>query len=122
MNQPLVCVLDDDEQVRGSLCDLLRSIGYRAAAFHSAEAFLASPQLHEARGIVADVQMEGITGIELKRHLLMEKVETPLIVITALVEEHWQQDAADAGVENFLRKPFDSASLIRALSSIASIN
>ena len=83
----LISIVDDDESVREATNGLVRSLGYNAASFGSAEEFLNSAQRHETSCIIADVQMPGTSGIELQSRLIEEGDRTPMIFITAFPEE-----------------------------------
>jgi CheY-like chemotaxis protein len=68
-NAPIVSIVDDDESVRAAMSSLVRSLGYESCAFCSAEEFLTSPRLHDASCLVTDVQMQGMSGLELQGEL-----------------------------------------------------
>ena len=113
----LVSVIDDDESVRESLPDLLRELGYEAAAFSSAEEFLTSGQIGRSKCLLLDVAMPGMSGPDLLWELKRRQQEIPTIFITG------QGDAtirprvmAEGGVE-CLFKPFSDAALDEALKA-----
>jgi FixJ family two-component response regulator len=110
MPSPLVCIVDDDGALRDSLTDLMRSRGYRTAQFPTAIAFLASKEKLSCHCVLADLQMPGMSGLDLKRAMTTEGLMTPVIVITALAGEYWRECATETGAE-FLRKPFDADAL-----------
>lgn len=112
---PLICVIDDDDSVRVSLEGLLRSLGHRVRAFESAVAFMASDARGEAGCVISDVQMPGMTGVEMKEALAAAGETTPVILITAFVDETQRARAHKAGVTCFLPKPFTGDSLIDCL-------
>ena len=68
--KPLISVVDDDESMREAVRGLMKSLGYTSEAFASAEEFLGSRQLPRTSCVIADVQMPGMTGLELHRHLV----------------------------------------------------
>jgi FixJ family two-component response regulator len=111
----LICIVDDDPVLRASLADLLRSAGYSTAEFGAADVFLASDEKHSCRCVLADIQMPGMTGIDLKRAMDAEGLNTPVIIITALPEPHWPARAAELGAA-FLRKPFEADALFGLVS------
>jgi len=84
---PLICIIDDDEPVRVATAGLIKSLGYRANTFASADEFLRSPDVSEASCLILDVQMPRMSGIELQRVLRAKGVGTPIIFITAFPEE-----------------------------------
>ena len=79
----LIAIVDDDEHVCQATKSLLRSLGYRVVTFAAAEEFLKSDQLQETSCLITDVQMPGMSGIELQAHLKAEAHRIPVIVMTA---------------------------------------
>jgi FixJ family two-component response regulator len=112
---PRIAVIDDDEALCASLVDLIRSYGYRADAFTSADAFLSS-NIADLRCIVADIQMPGIDGLALSRRLVDECIKVPMILITALADGRLDQEAQSVGAIALLRKPFDSSRLLHLIA------
>jgi FixJ family two-component response regulator len=115
---PLIAVVDDDPSVRRALERLIRSYGLRAATFHSSEGLLcalASTQTFACA--VMDVQMPGLNGLEVQRHLNHEGIALPLVFITAHEEEGVAERAMAAGAVGFLQKPFTDQSLIELIHS-----
>lgn len=108
---PLVAIIDDDEALCSSLVDLMRSIGYRAEPFASAEAFLTSSALSSSKCVVADVDMPGMGGLSLTRKLHDQGIVTPVILITALSDKRLDDEAISIGAQCLLRKPFDTHAL-----------
>src|SRR5271165_7602660 len=98
----MIAVVDDDESVREALTGLVKSLGYRAVAFQSAEDFLNSKQRHGAACLIADVQMPGMTGPELHDRLVASGKPIPTILITAHSEETVRARALQAGVKGYL--------------------
>ena len=107
-----VAVIDDDEALCSSLVDLMRSVGYRAEPFNSAEAFLISPNRSGLHCIIADVHMPGMGGLDLLHELREHGSRTPAILITALTDGHLDEEAASRGALCLLRKPFEISSLL----------
>src|SRR5262249_47308940 len=98
-----------------SLVDLLRSFGYRAEAFASAETFLTSGSGVGADCIIADVNMPGMGGLDLLRELRERDVMTPVILITALPDKHLDEEAASTGALRLLRKPLETGALFACI-------
>lgn len=113
----LIAVIDDDESVRTSVSGLVRSLGYSARTFASAAEFLGSGSDAESDCIISDVQMPGISGIELKEALMAAGSRTPVILMTAFASDAVQMRAAEAGAVCFLRKPFGASELIGCLEA-----
>ena len=112
---PLISVVDDDESVRESLPDLLREFGYDVRAFASAEEFLKSDQLTGTTCLITDVQMPGMSGIDLQARLKESGNHLPVIVITAFPDEAVRKRAMQLGALSFLAKPLDDAALTDCL-------
>lgn len=113
---PIIAVIDDDAGMRESLDGLVRSLGYRAAAFASAEQFLAAPELLSFCCVISDYQMPGISGIELA-HRVGARLRGRVILISAFLDARVRALAQDAGVRCFLRKPFDGERLIECIEA-----
>jgi FixJ family two-component response regulator len=114
---PLISIVDDDESMRESTKGLVRSLGYRAATFASAEEFLQSNSVDGTSCLIADVQMPGLSGLDLQRDLIDRGVRLPTIFITAFPEEGTRDRALKAGAVGFLDKPFSEESLLRCLDT-----
>jgi FixJ family two-component response regulator len=115
--EPLIAVIDDDESMRTGLVMLVCSAGYAAQDFASAEEFLGLGY-DEWRGfacVITDIQMPGLSGIELKHRLSAARSSLPVIMITARNETNLEGNALAAGAACFLRKPFQAAALIHCL-------
>lgn len=109
---PLVAVIDDDESLRLALVGLLRSEGYDARGFSSAEEFLDADPSSDTSCIVTDIQMPGMSGIDLKLELNARQSPLPVIMITARSEPELEAQARASGAACYLKKPFDATELI----------
>ena len=96
--RPLISIVEDDQPFRESMRKLVRSLGYTVEAFPSAADFLASPLLPETACLVADVQMPGMTGVELHRNLIDAGYAIPTILVTAYPDEAVRNRALKNGV------------------------
>jgi FixJ family two-component response regulator len=114
---PIVSVIDDDMSVRDATNRLVRSLGYAARSFASAEEFLRSAGANDTSCVIADVQMPGMSGIELQTALAARGRRVPIIFITAYPDEAIRARALAAGATCFLAKPFDGATLISCLET-----
>lgn len=101
-----VFVIDDDQSVRHSLALLLRSGGFNAETFESAQAFLDRYDANRPGCIILDVRMPGMTGLELQQELLDGESDLPIIFITAHGDVPMAVDAVQAGAVDFIQKPF----------------
>jgi FixJ family two-component response regulator len=107
----LIGIIDDDLAVRVGLSSLVRSLGYDTCTFESAEAFLQSHEAPNCACIITDVQMPGMSGIELQRALGSLGRLLPMIFITAFPEDRIRAVAMAAGAYGFLSKPFEAKAL-----------
>lgn len=112
--QPLIAIIDDDASLRLALVGLVRSLGYRADGFASAEDFLGGAW-RDSACIVTDIQMSGLSGIELKQRLAAEGGVAPVIMITARTETGLHERALASGALCVLKKPFAAEALIECL-------
>ncbi|MBU0583515.1 MAG: response regulator [Alphaproteobacteria bacterium] len=115
---PLVAIIDDQEDLRHSLETLVEYTGYRSSLYASAEAFLERTDATDAQCIVSDVQMPGITGLELCRRLALAGDSTPIILISAFATAAMRRRALAAGAICLLPKPLDTAALIGILHRV----
>nr|WP_029354464.1 response regulator [Bosea sp. 117] len=113
----MVAIIDDDDAVRTATASLVRSLGLKTSSFASAEEFLHSPRRLDADCIITDVQMPGMSGLELQARLRAGGCRTPLIFITAFPEEHVRRQATAGGAVGFLSKPFDGQAMIACLDA-----
>jgi FixJ family two-component response regulator len=111
----VVSIIDDDASVRIAMAGLVRSLGFVACAYESAEDFLRSPEAGDTSCIITDVQMPGMNGLELQSHLLAQGRRLPMIFITAFPEPNVRKRAEAAGALAFLEKPFDGGVIVSLL-------
>ena len=104
---PLISIVDDDDLARASMENLVRSLGFSARTYASAESFLQSASIEETRCLILDVQMPKMTGVELQDHLSDNGFDIPIIFITAYPDETIKARALNAGAICFLHKPLD---------------
>jgi FixJ family two-component response regulator len=113
----LIAIVDDDTWVRRSLARLLKSAGFRAETFVSAEEYLAAGN-HEGTGcIIVDIGLPGMNGLELERRLTADHKRRPIVFVSARNEPEVRDEATLAGAVTFLGKPFDDHSLLEAVAS-----
>jgi FixJ family two-component response regulator len=115
VNLPSISVVDDDESIRESLRGLMRSIGFSANIFASAEEFLNSDHLRKTDCLILDVRMPGMNGLELQRQLMVSRREIPVIFITAHGDEEARARALEEGAVAYLFKPFSEDALLNAV-------
>jgi len=114
---PLVCIVDDDSSMADSTRFLVRSFGFRAEAFLSAQQFLDSGLVEETKCLILilDLRMPGIDGLELQRNLTNANKGIPIIFISARATEQERAEAIAGGAVDFLCKPFREDALLNAL-------
>ena len=112
---PLISIVDDDGFVRESTKGLVRSMGYAAETFASAEEFLRSNRAADTACLISDIQMPGMNGADLQDQLIADAQRTPIIFVTAFPDEDIRARVLKAGAVGFLTKPFKDESLIDCL-------
>ena len=113
----LISIVEDDQPFRDSMRKLVSLLGYTVEAFASPADFLKSPVVAETDCLLADVQMPGMTGVELHKHLVETGRAIPTILVTAYPNEAVRNRALKDGVVCYLPKPVDDDHLERCLRS-----
>jgi FixJ family two-component response regulator len=112
---PIVFVVDDDISVRESLEALIRSEGWQAETFASAQAFLARPRPSVPSCLVLDVSLPDLNGLDLQKRIAVDRAEMPIIFITGYGDVPMTVQAMKAGAAEFLTKPFGDEALLSAI-------
>jgi FixJ family two-component response regulator len=115
MTPPTVVLIDDDAPVRKALARVLRSAGFTVTTFESAEEFLARSDESLPDCLVLDINLTGMSGVELSRTLIARGTAISTVFITAGDDTHTGEVLAGAGVHTWLRKPIDRPTLIEAV-------
>lgn len=115
METGLICVLDDDEEVRSSLESLLRAAGYWVQCFATPEEFLACDAADAAVCLVLDVQLGGANGLDFQQELVESETPIPVILISGHGDIPMTVRAMRAGAVTFLSKPFEEHELLTAV-------
>ena len=113
----LISIVEDDEPFRESMRKLMTALGYTVEVFGSAKEFLASPLVIGTACLVSDVQMPGMSGVELHKELVKTGHPIPTILVTAYPDEVTRKRALGDGVVCYLAKPVDDEHLERCLRS-----
>jgi FixJ family two-component response regulator len=108
----IVSIVDDDASVRAATQSLLRSLGFVAFVFESAEDFLRSPRVDDSSCVITDVQMPGMSGLDLQDCLIAQGSRMPVILITAFPEQSIRSRAQAGGALGLLEKPFAGRAMI----------
>ena len=111
----VIAIVEDDASLRRSISNFLTSAGYETQTFEDAKAFLASPTREQNGCVLLDLQMPGMSGLQLLHQLRAEGSTVPLIVLTAHAEH--RQRALESGASAFLTKPFRADALLAAIES-----
>ncbi len=119
-----IAVIDDDPSVRQSLQRLITAAGFDVSVYGSADAFLRSQHFRDAGCLLVDIQMPGLTGLDLQDIIEALRHPIPIVFITAIRDESLRSRALAGGAIGFLEKPFDDQALIsliqKAFESTAS--
>jgi FixJ family two-component response regulator len=113
-----IAVIDDDLRVLESLVNLLRSFGYKAQSYKSAEQFLESDALSRTSCIVTDVEMRQMSGLDLLQYLKNSNCTVPVIVITGKPSARTEAFYLNNGAAGFFRKPVDGDALVELIGSV----
>jgi FixJ family two-component response regulator len=111
----LIYVVDDDESVRRALGALVRVAGLRVQTFPSAQEFLAFSRPDVPSCLVLDVQLPGLSGLDLQEELAKADIQIPIIFLTGHGDIPMTVRAMKAGAQEFLTKPFDDEDLLEAI-------
>jgi FixJ family two-component response regulator len=114
---PLISIVDDDDSLRNSLGNLLRSLGFHVQEFSSADAFLGSPNARETACLILDVRMPGMNGLDLQRHVAAADWRVPIVFITSHADDDARARAVGAGAVGFLYKPFREQEILDAIDA-----
>jgi len=121
LNRPnagaIVCVVDDDSDIRDGVKLLLESVGITCIAFSSTKEFLESEQIGNANCLILDVRLPGAGGLDLQAELTRAQIRTPIVFITAHGDIPMSVRAIKAGAIEFLTKPFREQDLLDAVQA-----
>ena len=115
----LISIVDDDPSMSRMLCRAIKAAGLNVYAYGSAEEFLDSEAPRASDCLILDVNLPGMSGLELQQRLNASRLEVPIIFMSAQADEATQLRALKAGAAGFLRKPFSIESLLATLRSIS---
>jgi FixJ family two-component response regulator len=117
MRQPeaVIAIVDDDLSVREGLETLIRSAGWRVETFASAQEFLARPRDEAPSCLILDLQLPGLSGLDLQKRMAELELEIPIVFLTGHGNIPASVQAMKAGAVEFLTKPFDEKDLLRAI-------
>ncbi|WP_087042707.1 response regulator transcription factor [Caballeronia ptereochthonis] len=111
-------MIDDDESVRVASSSLLRSLGWAVSLYASAEAFLDTDSLDGLACVITDLNMPGMSGLQLQQRLRELGLGVPVVFITAFASDAARRQALDGGAVCFLSKPVDGTAVADCLERI----
>jgi FixJ family two-component response regulator len=111
----LIAIVDDDPSVRAGLQRLIRSVGWKAETFASAQEFLARPRAEPPNCLVLDLQLPDLSGLDLQRRMADVELEIPIVFLTGHGNIPASVQAMKAGAIEFLTKPVDEQELLQAI-------
>jgi FixJ family two-component response regulator len=112
---PVIAIVDDDPSVREGLHSLIRSAGWRAETFGSAQEFLARRGAEAPSCLILDLQLQGMSGLDLQKRMAEVDLEIPIVFLTGHGNIPASVQAMKAGAIEFLTKPVEEADLLRAI-------
>ncbi|MBW9063060.1 response regulator [Rhizobium herbae] len=118
----LIAIVDDDESMRDAIKGLIRSVGYEAETFSSADDFLKFPHFRRTGCLVTDIHMPGMSGLDLHRRLVTLGRSIPTVLITAYPDENVGVSALGADVVGCLTKPFGERDLLDCIHSALALS
>ena len=118
----LIAIVDDDPGIREALRRLLPEFGYHIELFESGAEFISAAAGLEPACLIVDLELGGISGIELVRRLLANGMTTPVIWMTGCTDELLQKQAIDLSAAAYLHKPLSLDALIRAIEKATARN
>ena len=111
----VIAIVDDDPSAREGLESLVRSAGWRAKTFASAQEFLAGPRAEAPSCLILDLQLPRLSGLDLQKRMAEAELEIPIVFLTGHGNIPASVQAMKAGAVEFLTKPFDEQDLLRAI-------
>lgn len=113
--KPLISIVEDDNAVRESLNSFILSLGYASSTFAAAEEYLASELLHCTACLISDVQLPGMSGVDLQARLIADGHRIPIVFVTGFVSETIRSRVLTDGAVGYFAKPLDPDRLIECL-------
>jgi FixJ family two-component response regulator len=114
----LISVVDDDRSICRMLARIIKSAGFDVEAFTSAEAYLDSGRVDESACLILDVDLPGMSGIELQQRLNGFSKHIPIIFVSGKMDAEMRERVLEAGAVGTFKKPFNIHSLITAIHAV----
>ena len=116
----MIAVVDDEDSVRKAVLRVLRAAGFSARGFASGTEFLNSWHFDRPDCLVLDLQMPGLSGIEVQKSLILAGAHFPIVIITAHDAPSVREECIRQGAAAYLCKPLDIGALLQAVSRVSS--
>jgi len=117
----LICVVDDDPSISRMLSRVITTLDFDVEEFTSAEEFLQSGRIRDAACLILDVDLPGMSGIELQQKLSDDPQAVPVILISGRTDEPARERASGKGAAAFFKKPFRIDSILRTIQAFTSL-
>ncbi len=121
MSKSLITVVDDDTSMSRMLARVIRAAGHDVEIFNSAEEFLASDRIQHSACLILDIDLPGMSGLELQQLLNELSAGIPIIFISGQASEQSRETVLRAGAVDFFDKPFSINSLLAAINSVGPV-
>ena len=115
LSDAIVAIVDDDLSACEGLSSLIRSIGLRVETFASAQEFLARSSPEAPSCLVLDIQLPGLSGLDLQKRMAEAELDIPIVFLTGYGDIPASVQAMKGGAVEFLTKPFDEQELLNAI-------
>lgn len=115
--EPTIALVESDRASNIAYQGLLRAHGFAVEVFYSAEAYLARPRWAQVDCLVLDVDLDGMSGLELQRHTRNRPPDVPIVFMTGRGHPAIEQCAKEQGCSGFLHKPIDGPALAAAIQT-----
>lgn len=122
MAKSLISVVDDDPSMSRMLAQVIAAAGHDVEIFNSAEEFLASERIHISACLILDVDLPGMSGLELQQRVNESSAAIPVIFISGLADEQSRKTVLSAGAVAFFSKPFSLDSLLAIIKSVGAVH
>jgi FixJ family two-component response regulator len=117
----LISIVDDDRSMSRMLFRVITAAGFDVVSFGSAEEFLASGSLADSACLILDVNLQGMSGVDLQQHLADSGQDIPIIFISGQADETTKRRVLEAGATGFFNKPFSIELLLAAVRSVPAL-
>ncbi|EJB07001.1 response regulator with CheY-like receiver, AAA-type ATPase, and DNA-binding domains [Rhizobium leguminosarum bv. trifolii WSM597] len=118
LGKKTIAIVDDDEALLEGTSGFLEAMGYDVLAFGSGEAFLESPHKDRVDVLLTDINMPGMSGLDLQNVVRVQRPGIPVVMMTALRDDMLRQRAITGGARELLQKPILADDLIRCLEDV----